>query len=38
MMLSEAIFLFVAVGAISLFAAVLGLASWEEGKGRRIKR
>ena len=35
---SEAIFLFVVIGALSLFAGVLGFATWEEGKSRRGKQ
>ncbi len=31
------IFLFVVIGAFSLFAAVLGFATWEEGQARRNK-
>jgi hypothetical protein len=32
------IFLFVVIAALSLFAGVLGFASWEEGQTRRNKR
>lgn len=37
-MTSGTVFLFVVIGALSLFAAVLGFASWEEGQTRRKKR
>jgi hypothetical protein len=29
------VFLFVVIGAFSLFAGVVGFASWEEGQARR---
>lgn len=35
---SEVIFLVVVIGALSLFAGALALASWEEGRSRRGKQ